>query len=71
MVDEEFGGRGLATVLVQAAVDATREVGLLVVPVCPLVQGFVTKHADEYAGAFRAVRPADIEWVQQEQEQRS
>lgn len=63
-VDEAFGGRGLATVLVSVAVDATREVGLLIVPVCPLVRGYLTKNADIYDGAFRHNRPEDAAWVQ-------
>ena len=36
-VDEEFGGRGLATILVREALDATRAAGLRIVPVCPMV----------------------------------
>lgn len=60
-VDEEFGGRGLGTVLVREAVDATREAGLLVVPICPMVHAYLDKNAQAYEGAFRPVRPADLE----------
>ena len=65
-VDEEFGGRGLATLLVKQAVDATRDEGKLIVPVCPLVRGYLTKNADAYEGAFRPNRGSDVEWVQEQ-----
>ena len=47
-IDKEFGGRGLATILVREALDTTRSAGLRIVPVCPMVAGFVGKHP-EYA----------------------
>ncbi|MBC9956574.1 GNAT family N-acetyltransferase [Yimella sp. cx-51] len=65
-VDEEFGGRGLATILVREAIAATREAGKIIFPVCPLVRGVLTKNADEYEGALRQNRPADFAWVQEE-----
>ena len=40
---EEFGGRGLATILVASALQATRDTGLRIVAVCPMVAGFVKK----------------------------
>jgi predicted GNAT family acetyltransferase len=43
-VDDEFGGRGLATVLVSEALSATRTDGLRIVAVCPMVSAFVKKH---------------------------
>ena len=43
-VAEAFEGRGLAGTLVAAALDATREEGLRVVPVCPYVKRFVERH---------------------------
>lgn len=43
-VDDEFGGRGLATVLVSEALSATRVDGLRIVAVCPLVAAYVKKH---------------------------
>lgn len=63
-VDEAFGGRGLAPLLIREAVGATRDAGLLVVPVCPLVRAFLAKNAGAYADAFRPARPEDIAWVQ-------
>lgn len=43
-VDDEFGGRGIATVLVGEALNATRAEGLRIVAVCPLVSAYVKKH---------------------------
>ena len=43
---DEFGGRGLATILVDQALKATREAGLRIVAVCPMVAGFVKKHPE-------------------------
>lgn len=45
-VDEAFGGRGLATTLIQQALDATRAASLLVRPLCPAVARFIDKHPD-------------------------
>jgi uncharacterized protein len=41
---DEFGGRGLATILVNEALRSTRDAGLRIVAVCPLVAAFVKKH---------------------------
>ena len=43
-VSDEFGGRGLATILVDEALQATRAGGIRIVAVCPMVAGFVKKH---------------------------
>ncbi len=43
---DEFGGRGLATILVDEALKATRDAGLRIVAVCPMVAGFVEKHQE-------------------------
>jgi uncharacterized protein len=45
-VSDEFGGRGLATILVNEALQATRNAGLRIVAVCPMVEGFVEKHQE-------------------------
>ena len=44
VVDEEFSGRGLATILVREALEATRDAGLRIVPVCSMVAGFLEKN---------------------------
>lgn len=46
VVDEEFSGRGLATILVREALESTRDAGLRIVPVCPMVAGFVEKNPE-------------------------
>ncbi|SKT95081.1 acetyltransferase-like protein [Mycobacteroides abscessus subsp. massiliense] len=43
-IDEKFGGRGLAGMLVQSALTSTRSTGRRIVPVCPYVKKFVGKH---------------------------
>jgi len=47
-IDKQFGGRGLATILIRGALEATRDAGLRIVPVCSMVAGYVEKHP-EYA----------------------
>lgn len=44
VVDDEFSGRGLATILVREALEATRDAGLRIVPVCSMVAGFLEKN---------------------------
>jgi predicted GNAT family acetyltransferase len=43
-VDDAYGGRGLATVLVAEALAETRAEGLRIVAVCPMVAAYVKKH---------------------------
>lgn len=64
-VADEFGGRGLGTILVQEALDDTRAAGRLIVGVCPLVAAFLKKHP-EYADASRAVTPEVLSWLDTE-----
>lgn len=45
-IDEAFGGRGLATILVAEAVESTRAAGLRIVPVCSMVAGYLDKHPE-------------------------
>lgn len=45
-IDEAYGGRGLSTILIQTALDATRTAGLTVVPQCASVRHFIATHAD-------------------------
>lgn len=56
-VRDEFGGRGLATILVEEALQATRDAGLRIVAVCPMVAGFVEKHQE----LADAVDPVDTD----------
>jgi predicted GNAT family acetyltransferase len=45
-VDEAFGGRGLATIVIAEALATTRDEGLRIVPVCTSVAGYVAKHTE-------------------------
>ena len=45
-VDAAYGGRGLATILVQEALDATRADAKRIVPICELVAAFLGKHSE-------------------------
>lgn len=45
-VDEAFQGRGLATILVGAALQATVERGLCIVPECPMVADYLRHHPE-------------------------
>lgn len=44
-----FEGRGLANILVEAALDASRDEGFSVLPMCPVVLHFITTHPDYIA----------------------
>lgn len=65
-VNPQFGGRGLAGLLVhEALADSIRE-SITVVPVCPLFARYLRKHGDEFVangGMFRQVRSADVALV--------
>jgi predicted GNAT family acetyltransferase len=45
-VDDAFEGRGLATILIGEALQSTRDAGLRIVAVCPMVAAYVDKHAE-------------------------
>ncbi|MBR8740822.1 N-acetyltransferase [Nocardiopsis sp. MG754419] len=66
-VAPEFGGRGLAGLLLREALaDSTRR-NITVVPVCPLFAEHLREHGDEYTaggGRFRRPRPADLALVE-------
>lgn len=48
-IDKAFGGQGLATKLIAAALADTRAAGKRIVPSCSFVAAYVAKHP-EYAG---------------------
>lgn len=73
-VDAAFGGRGLAGLLVAAALDDSIRNGLTIVPVCPLFAGHLDKHGEEFVGkggVFRRPRPADLAQVKDAAARRS
>lgn len=62
-VEERFGGRGLASILVREALAASRGDGKRVVPVCPMVAAFIEKHP-EFRDMTDPVTPEILPWVQ-------
>jgi predicted GNAT family acetyltransferase len=62
-VDEQFGGRGLANILVGEALEATRADGKRVVAVCPMVAAFIKKHR-EFAEITDPATPEILRWAQ-------
>lgn len=45
-IDPEFGGRGLGTTLIAAALADTRAAGKRIVPTCSFVAAYAAKHAE-------------------------
>lgn len=67
-VSSEFGGRGLAGLLVRGALADSIRGNLTVVPVCPLFAKHLKEHGDEYeteGGRFRRPQPADLALVKE------
>jgi predicted GNAT family acetyltransferase len=62
-VDVRFEGRGLATILVRQALEATRADGKRVVATCPMVAAFIKKHP-EFADITDPVTPDILQWVE-------
>ena len=58
-IDEAYGGRGLATILIQTALDSSRTKDLLVIPTCSAVRRFIAKHPD-YLDLVPAARRAEL-----------
>jgi predicted GNAT family acetyltransferase len=46
VVDPEYGGRGLATILVEEALNGARDAGKRIVPVCSMVETVLKKHPE-------------------------
>lgn len=61
-VDDEFEGRGLATILIAEALQQTRDAGLRIVPVCNMVAGYIEKN-DGFADAVDPVSPDVQRWL--------
>jgi predicted GNAT family acetyltransferase len=53
-IDSAFEGKGLGSVLVRHALDATRADGLAVLPFCPFVRSYIERHAE-----YRDLVPAE------------
>jgi predicted GNAT family acetyltransferase len=46
VVPEEFAGKGVGSQLAKAVLGWAREQGLEVVPTCPFIAGYITKHPE-------------------------
>jgi uncharacterized protein len=62
-VQPPFEGRGLATILVDEALKATRADGKRIVPVCPMVADFIKKHS-EFRDVTDKATPDILGWIQ-------
>lgn len=62
-IDDEYGGRGLAMILVREALEATRADGKRIVPVCSMVAGVIDKHP-EFGDITDEVTPDIEQWAQ-------
>ncbi len=62
VINEEYGGQGLAGQLATAALDETVGAGRGIVPVCPYIKKFLTKHP-EYDGDTVRTVPAHLEFL--------
>lgn len=62
VINEEYGGQGLAGRLAEVALNETVSEGLRIVPVCPFIKKFLTKHP-EYAANTVAPTPAHLEYL--------
>ena len=56
-IASEFGGKGLATVLVRRALEKTAQEGLRIVAVCPFVKKYVNTHAEQWGSHVDAATP--------------
>ena len=62
VINEEYGGHGLAAKLAKMALTETIEAGRAIVPVCPYIKKYIGKHP-EYAAATVATTPAHLEFL--------
>ncbi|WP_323630585.1 GNAT family N-acetyltransferase, partial [Escherichia coli] len=45
-IDPAFGGRGLASILIKATLDEMRRRGIAVLPQCPFVRRYISRHSE-------------------------
>ncbi|MCX5588379.1 GNAT family N-acetyltransferase [Streptomyces erythrochromogenes] len=61
-IDDAYAGRGLAAVLVEQALTDVRAAGKRIVPVCPYVAKYLTKH-QEFRDITDPVTPEVLTWL--------
>ena len=62
VVNEEYAGQGLAGRLAKVALDETVAAGLQIVPVCPYIKSYITRHP-EYEANTVAITPAHLQFL--------
>lgn len=62
VINEEYGGQGLAGKLAAVALDETIQAGFRIVPVCPFIKKYVAKNP-ELAADTVPVAPAHLEFL--------
>jgi predicted GNAT family acetyltransferase len=62
VINDEYGGQGLAGRLAAQALDETVAAGLKIVPVCPYIRKYLQKHP-EYSANVRKPSPASLEFL--------
>jgi predicted GNAT family acetyltransferase len=62
VVNEDYAGQGLAGRLAKVALDQTLAAGLRIVPVCPFIKSYITRHP-EYAASAVAITPAHLQFL--------
>ncbi|MEO3751910.1 GNAT family N-acetyltransferase [Streptomyces sp. B6B3] len=62
-IDDAFAGRGLASRLVHEALSDTRTAGRRIVPVCPFVAKYLTKHG-EFSDSTDLPTPDILRWLE-------
>ncbi|WNV84379.1 GNAT family N-acetyltransferase [Umezawaea sp. Da 62-37] len=60
VIDDAFGGKGLASTLVKHVLNDARDAGIAVLPACPFVRGYIGKHP-EYLGLVLEDRRAEFD----------
>lgn len=69
VINEEYGGQGLAGKLATEALDQTVAAGLKIVPVCAFIKKFLTKHP-EYEAHVVKPTPAHLSFLDDALKQR-
>jgi uncharacterized protein len=64
VINEEYGGQGLAGKLATEALDQTVAAGLKIVPVCAFIKKFLVKHP-EYEGHVVKPTPAHLRFLEE------
>lgn len=62
VINEEYGGQGLAGRLAEVALKETASEGLRIVPVCPFIKKFLTKHP-EFEADTTVPTPVHLEYL--------